>query len=230
VGWRFELRNAEGADVGALWLGEGDRVYAYKAMRWRMVQAVAWCRDCQAYVAAERVPTMQRIDEMLAVAGAGLQPFLRKLAELGAPLPEGDEAELEARREFDLKRWREVKDWRARRKSPLSHCLECFSTAVALVPEYASETVHPLTGERLWFEVSGPVDVGRHRKYTVEGLPVENFTNSAVAAKLRRRHEAKLREILERREAAGQPGDAGQGSDPGTVSIAGPDGTAGAPG
>lgn len=225
MGWRFELRNSDGEEVGSLWLGEADRVYAYKDVRWRMVQAVAWCRDCQAYVAAERVPTIQRIDEMLAAAAAGLQPFLRKLAELGAPLPEGDEAELEARREFELGRWREVRDWRTRRKSPLSHCLECFSTAVAVVPEYAAETVHPLTGQRLWFDVSGPVDVGRHRKYTIEGLPVENFVNSAVAAKVRRRHEAKLREIMDRREAAGQ------GSDPGSVSIAaGPDGSEPAPG
>jgi hypothetical protein len=145
--------------------------------------------------------------------------LLNKLAELGAPAPEGDEAALRERVEFELKRWREVKDWRTRRKSPMSHCLECFSTAVELVPEYAAATTHPLTGERLTFEVSGPVDVGRRRKYTVEGLPVENFVNPRIAKMMRERHEAKLREILGRRENAAQDTDSGQGSDPGTVSI-----------
>ena len=175
MGWMYELRDPSGRVAGEFWLGDMERSYVHPDGRtWSMMQAAAWCGDCGAYVAAERVPSLERIDAMIAAADGGLDAFLSHLRVDGARVPHVTDAVLWERvRAFARLRWRDAREWRVLRESPLPHCLACFSTDVSLVPEHADEVVHPLTRERLAVACRDHRGMNDHWKYTIEGLPLE---------------------------------------------------------
>jgi hypothetical protein len=68
--------------------------------------------------------------------------------------------------------WELWREWRRLRQSP-AHCLHCFSTAVACLPEESADLHHPETGARLHICDTAHLSMARHWVYSIEGLPLE---------------------------------------------------------
>ena len=147
---RIELVDCSGRLAGSLWLGNFDRCYSLPdGQRCHVPQMVAWCRDCRAFVAAEAMPTLAEIDQVL-------------------------QASRDAK---ELAEWQLVRRWRLLRTSP-SRCLACFSSEIDAVPKNARQITHPLTGELLSINGVSFMDMAYLWQYTVEGLPLEETQSS----------------------------------------------------
>jgi len=139
-----------------------------------MSETVGWCRDCARFVAAERVPSLAHVEEMLESIRAGPEAYKRKITSLYGELSEPDwviEKELFIWG-WQLKRWESVRVWRLMRRSG-SRCLHCFSTDIELLPVNAMKIVHPISGQRLYVVTVSHLSMNAGPEYTVEGLPLE---------------------------------------------------------
>lgn len=170
----IQLEDDTGAVAGKLFLGEFDRSYLLPdGRRCRMPQRVAWCRDCDKYVAAENVRSLEDIDMMLAAFKAGpaaLRQHLMKIGETySVRYASTEELVARARRDFDD--WMLLRDWRRLRRSP-ARCLDCFSTEIDPVPEGSNETVHPISRKKLSIGGVAHIELADHYEYSVEGLPL----------------------------------------------------------
>jgi hypothetical protein len=114
--------------------------------RLHVEQDPAWCPACRAFVAAERVPTVEELEREVAEFQAGDPDLLRQWAFVsGGQTAAGRIAELRRRVE-----------WRRGRRSP-ARCLRCGGGGVAPLP-VDGEFRHPQTGERVVVGGSGWAD------------------------------------------------------------------------
>jgi hypothetical protein len=97
-------------------------------------QQEAWCPICNRFVVAERIPTIEELEQALIELSLGDAQRLKLLALSGRPIAE-EATELVRRLE-----------WRRTRLSP-ARCLECGSPAIRPLPP-DDEFSHPATGEK----------------------------------------------------------------------------------
>ena len=149
MGYDVGILSESGVELGAVSYGDLDNYYALPGdRRCPMTQQIAWCRACDAFVAAERVPSADEAREMIAMLERGPEALAEWFRRDGVP-------EEQARRwgtrlrEPMLERWRLVLEWTLLRTSP-AKCLRCGATDILPVRERAGAR-HPVTDEPLHF-------------------------------------------------------------------------------
>lgn len=111
-----------------------------------ILQQSAWCATCRRFVIAERVPSVEALEEEIGRFRSADPDTLRTWAILSSDAPVAD-------RVSELLRYVE---WRQERRGP-PRCLECGAIDPSPVP-ISGEFAYPGTGERVVVGSSGLAD------------------------------------------------------------------------
>src|SRR5438552_1890140 len=118
------ITDANGRPLAELYLGEFYRSYVLgPGERIPVIQCIAWCYRCGAFVAAERLPSFDEIDREIAAIRAGNTTTGRALRGLD-PAKDSGYQSLVDQEQGNLERWEKTREWRSHRCSP-ARCLEC---------------------------------------------------------------------------------------------------------
>ncbi|MDB5296794.1 MAG: hypothetical protein JWO31_2777 [Phycisphaerales bacterium] len=177
MAYEYVVQTEDGAEIGGFLMGGGFRDYQLpNGEHCPVPEAPAWCNNCRAFVAAERVPSLPEIDEELNAARSGGAGYRSWLPQEGNLPWRDDDAEFWD--EFAYKavtRATQTRTWRLLRRGP-PRCLLCASTSVMVVEEGKVQIAHPITGQQLRIHWVGHVRVSDDEYYTVEGLPISSTT------------------------------------------------------
>lgn len=171
MAFAFRVLSHTGNLLGNYWLGHLDRSYLLAPrQRVPLHDGAAWCCACCAFVAAERLMSLDEIDAELKRAksdAAAFQPEPTQATD-GTPGPSVDPHErARAHRREEVENWERLRDWRLTRVSPRK-CLQCGSTIVRLLG-HARRHRHPITDEPIEIELACHMSMTIHELYTPEG-------------------------------------------------------------
>src|SRR5688572_4871699 len=71
MAFEIELRDEAGRTVARFWTGIERSYVLPDGRRCAVPQAGAWCHNCRAFVAAQEVPSLERVDQRLVALRAG---------------------------------------------------------------------------------------------------------------------------------------------------------------